>query len=138
MIEYDKLKNSLKHLELQFENYQTLEDSQPKLIKEAVSESVIQRFETCWDCLWKILKRFLREEIGLAEVPNGPNPILRLANENILLPTPIENWLVYAKTRVNTSHDYSGEKAQEALQIMQDYINDAIALYQSMSKENWE
>ncbi len=137
MIEYEKLRKSLEHLELQFENYQTLDDSLPKLIKEAVAESVIQRFETCWDCLWKILKRYLVEEIGLPDVPNGPNPILRLANENEILPTSIEDWLKYAKTRVSTSHDYSGEKAQEALLIMGAYISDAIELYKYISKMDW-
>lgn len=138
MIEYDKLKKLLKHLELQFENYQTLDDSLPVLIKEAVAESVIQRFETCWDCLWKILKRYLVEEIGLPSVPNGPNPILRLANENDILPTPIEVWLKYAKTRVGTSHDYSGEKAQEALLIMGAYISDSIKLYEIMNIKDWK
>ena len=107
-------------------------------MKEAVRESVVQRFETCWDCLWKVLKRYLVEEIGLPELPNGPNPILRLANENNLLPSPIERWLVYAKARVGTSHDYSGKKAQDALELMGDFIPDAIALYQTMSGENRE
>ncbi len=83
MIEYDKFKKSLKHLELQFQNHQSLDDKLPELMQEAVSESVIQRFETCWDCLWKLLKRYLEEEIGLPEVPNGPNPIIRLAGENV-------------------------------------------------------
>lgn len=138
MIEYNKFQKALKHLEVQFENYRTLDENLPELIQEGIAESVIQRFETCWDCLWKVLKRYLEEEIGLPEVPNGPNPILRLANENNLLPGTLENWLGYAKARVNTSHDYSGEKAQDALAIMGDFVDDAIGLYQTMSGESWE
>ncbi len=138
MIDYDKFQMSLKHLEVQFENYRTLGDDQPELIQEAVVESVIQRFETCWDCLWKLLKRYLEEEIGLPEVPNGPNPILRLAFENNLLPSPLENWLGYAKARVATSHDYSGEKAQDAIGLMGDFIDDAIGLFQTLSGDSWE
>ena len=138
MIEYDKFKRSLKHLELQFENYNGLDTTLPELMQEAVSESVIQRFETSWDCLWKILKRYLEEEIGLPEVPNGPNPIIRLAGENHLLSTSVDQWLKYAKIRVDTSHDYSGEKANDALEIMSDFVDDAIGLYQTMSRETWE
>lgn len=134
MIEYDKLQKALQHLELQFQNYQTLDKNQPTLIQEAVSESVIQRFETCWDCLWKVLKRYLEEEIGLANLPNGSNPILRLANENNLLPSPVEIWLLYARARIKTSHDYSGEKAKEALSLMDAFIKDAKSLYQVLSK----
>ena len=75
-------------------------ESLPQLIREGVAESVIQRFETCWDCLWKVLRRYLQEQIGLAEVPNGPNPVLRLANENRLLPGSVEQWLRYGEARV--------------------------------------
>jgi len=138
MIEYDKFQKALKHLEAQYENYRTLDESQPEIIQEAVVESVIQRFEVCWDCLWKVLKRYLEEEIGLPEVPNGPNPVLRRANENHLLSRPIEAWMKYAKARIDTSHDYSGEKAKDAIGLMADFIDDAIGLYQTMTGETWE
>ena len=59
MIDYSKLKDSLTHLELQFNNYQTLDAGLPDLMREAVMESVIQRFEVCFDTLWKTLKRYL-------------------------------------------------------------------------------
>ncbi|MBE0501860.1 MAG: nucleotidyltransferase substrate binding protein [Desulfuromonadales bacterium] len=84
------------------------------------------------------MKRYLEEEIGLAELPNGPKPILRLANENNLLPSDIVNWLQYNQARVDTSHDYSGEKVDRALKIMTDFVTDAIGLYKTMSGENWE
>ena len=138
MIEYNNFQKSLKNLEAQFENYRTLDDSLPKIIQEAVAESVIQRFEICWDCLWKLLKRHLQEEIGLPEVPNGPNPVLRLANENQLLPGSVEQWLRYGKARVATAHDYSGKKANDALNIMGRFIDDAIRLYQTLSGKNWQ
>jgi len=137
MIDYSKFEKALKHLQAQFENYKTLDPSLPELIQEAVSESVIQRFETCWDCLWKVLKRHLVEELGIPEVPNSPKPILRLANENRLLPSPIEHWLRYANTRIATVHDYSGEKAKEALASMGDFIHDAIGLYQKLTGKEW-
>lgn len=138
MIEYDRFQKALKHLEDQFENYRTLDDSLPKIIQEAVAESVIRRFETCWDCLWKLLKRHLQEEIGLPEVPNGPNPVLRLANENQLLPGSIEQWLRYAKVRVATARDYSGKTVSDTLDIMNRFVDDAIRLYQTLSGRNWQ
>jgi nucleotidyltransferase substrate binding protein (TIGR01987 family) len=140
MIDYDKLKKSLKHLELQFENLKHAED-RPELTdidREGIAESVIQRFETCYDTLWKTLKRYLSEEIGLADTPNSPKPILKLAGQNDLFSAPVEQWLKYADARVNTAHDYSGEKAEECLTIMADFIDDAIGLYQTMSGQTWE
>ncbi len=128
MIDYSKFEKALKHLQTQFQHYQTLDPSLPDYLQEAMAESVIQRFETCWDCLWKVLKRYLEEAIGLPEVPNGPKPILRLAHENRLLPGNIEDWIEYANLRVATAHDYSGEKAQKALARMEDFIRDATTL----------
>lgn len=137
MIDYSKLQKALKHLELQFANLQTLDCSQPQLIREAVAESVIQRFETCYDCLWKVLKRFLIEELGLPETPNSPKPVFRTAFENDLLKNGVENWLNYAEARIGTSYDYSGEKALAAIKIMPSFIENAISLYRIMSKEEW-
>jgi nucleotidyltransferase substrate binding protein (TIGR01987 family) len=137
MISYEKFKSSLKALEVQHQHYTKMEATQPTWIQEAVAESIIQRFETCFDSMWKVLKRYLGEEIGLADIPNGPKPILRLANENNLLSSDIELWFTYLKARNATAHDYSQEKALAALDIAEAYINDAIGLYQTMSGETW-
>ena len=137
MIDYDKFRMSLKRLEEQHENYRTLDTSLPDLLQEAVAESVIQRFETCYDCLWKVLKRHLIYEFGIAGAPNSPKPIFRLANENNLFAVSVEVWLSYANARVDTTHDYDGEKAKACLAIMPDFIDDAIGLYKTMTGTVW-
>ena len=138
MIDFHKFRMSLKRLEEQHENYQTLDTSLPGLMQEGIAESVIQRFETCYDCLWKVLKRFLIEALGVADAPNSPKPIFRLANENDLFAAPLEQWFRYAAARVGTTHDYDGEKAKACLALMPDFIDDAIGLYQTMSGSAWE
>lgn len=140
MIDYDKLQKSLKHLELQFENYKRAQDRAEltDIDREAIAESVIQRFETCYDTLWKDLKRYLIEDSGLADVPDSPKKILKLAGQNELFASPVEQWLKYADARTSTAHDYSGEKAAEVLLIVGDFIDDAIGLYQTMSGTTWE
>lgn len=138
MIQYDKFKKSLKHLQAQYRNYSDMDDNLPEITKEAIGESVVQRFEVFYDCLWKVLKRYLTEELGLPDVPNSPKPVFRLAMENDILPSAVENFIAYADARVGISHDYSGEKEQEALNIVGNFINDAAKLYQIMSKENFD
>ena len=140
MIDYEKRQKSLKHLELQFENYQRAQD-RPELTeldREAIAESVIQRFETCYDTLWKDLKRYLIEGLGLADVPNSPKPIIKLAGQNDLFASPVEKWLEYADARTDTAHDYSGEKAASTLATVEDFLADAIGLYQTLTGTTWE
>ena len=140
MIDYEKLQKALKHLEAQFENHRLAQDRQEltEIDREAIAESVIQRFETCYDTLWKDLKRYLIEELGLAEVPNNPKAILKLAGQNDLFRSSVEQWLKYADARTSTAHDYSGDKAMEALSLVGDFIEDAIGLYQTMTGTTWE
>lgn len=138
MIDYSKLRLSLKRLEEQHENHLRQDSSLPVLIREGIAESVIQRFKTCYDCLWKVLKRYLNEELGIAEPPNSPKPIIRLAYENNLFASPLEQWLRYAEVRIGTSHDYDGEKAQACLELMPNFVDDAIGLYQTMTGAAWE
>lgn len=143
MTDYDKFKKSLRQLALQFANYQgvTKRADLSELDKEGIAESVIQRFETCYDCVWKHLKRYLMENLGLPEVPNSPKPIFRLAADNRLFRASTEQWLSYADARIQTSHDEdsrSGEKAKIALALMANFIADATALYETLTGERWE
>jgi nucleotidyltransferase substrate binding protein (TIGR01987 family) len=144
MIDYSKFRKSLKNLELQYANYSASEirTELSGLDKEGLAESVIQRFEVCYDSAWKITKRYLVEISGLPNVPNSPKPILRLADENDLLTNEesndtLERWLNYADILSGTSHDYAAEKAESCLAAVDDFIRDAIFLYQKLTAELW-
>jgi len=139
MIDYDKLQRSLRHLEVQFDNWQRAKD-RPELTeldRQAIGESVIQRFETCFDTLWKTLKRYLLEELGVADVPNAPKVVLRIAGQSNVLPSSVEQWLRYLDARNDTAHDYSEAKAEECLANIEDFVHDAIGLFETMSGAPW-
>ena len=138
MVDYDNFRRSLKNLELQNANRRQLPLDLPQLIHEGIDESVIQRFEVCYDTLWKTLRRFLIDEMGFPTVSGSPRAIVRLAGDNGLLESPIERWMEYINLRIGTAHDYSGEKAAAALERVDDFIADAIALFENITGEKWE
>ncbi len=138
MIDYGTLRLSLERLEEQHANYRQGNPALSDLDREGIAESVIQRFETCYDCLWKVLKRHLTEVLGIPDPPNSPKPIFRLANENDLLRSSVEQWLRYTDARIGTSHDYDGKKAKACLALVPDFIGDAIDLYRTMSGASWQ
>ena len=137
MIHYEKLQISLKRLQEQNSNYLELDENYPEFVLEGIRESVVQRFKTSYDTLWKVLRRYLIEVLGVADAPNSPKPILRLANENDLLDSSLEQWFKYAQARVNTSHDYDGEKAKAYLALVPDFIEDAVSLFCTMRGKPW-
>ena len=138
MIDYGNLKSSLKNLEVQHGHLLNLSRDYPSFVHEGMAESVIQRFETCYDTLWKTLRRHLIEVLGIAEVPNSPRFLSRIADENSLLAAGGEQWELYIQTRIDTTHDYDREKATNAIAVMPEFIDDAIDLYTTMTGEDWE
>ena len=137
-IDYSNFKRSLKNLEMQHEHLLHLSPDYPSFVREAMAESVIQRFEICYDALWKVLRRHLIEALGIAEIPNSPRPIFRISDENRLLAAGAEQWELYIRTRIDTTHDYDEEKAARAIGVTTEFINDAIRLYTAMTGEAWE
>ena len=138
MISYDKFRDSLRLLQEQHENYVHRLDSVPGWVRPAVEESVIQRFETCYDSLHKVLRRHLIEILGVAEVPVAPSKIFELASGSDLLPSGLERWQIYVNIRIGTAHDYSGEKARNCLETVPEFLADAGALYETLTGETWE
>lgn len=129
------LTKALEHLRVQYQNF-ARSSQRPELThldRDALAESVVQRFETAYDCAWKTLKHFLGHEVGLPDLPNSPKPILRIAAESNVLHSPIENWLSYADARTATAHDYSGKKAEQARELVQQFLEDCQALLISLS-----
>lgn len=123
-IDYSKLKLAIQHLNAQWENYATC-DSRPELSpldRDAIRESVIQRFEVTYDVLWKATKRYMLYTLGLPDIPNSPKPILRLAHENGILSDDITFWLKVADARVATSHDYSSTKADACIELLPTFL----------------
>ena len=137
MIDFGNFHRSLKNLELQNDNRKSLPSELPQLLREAVDESVIQRFEVCYDSLWKALRRHLIEEQGLPEVAASPRAVFRLAGEVGVMTSPVERWMEYVNLRIGTAHDYSSEKAAAVLKRMDDFLADAMDLYQTITGESW-
>ena len=137
-IDYSNFRMSLKNLETQHGHLLNLSPDYPPFVHEGMAESVIQRFETCYDTLWKALRRHLVEALGLPEIPNSPRPVFRIADENGLLAGGGAQWELYVQTRIDTTHDYDREKAAKAIALMPDFIADAIRLHSTLTGELWE
>jgi len=138
MVNYRYLEESIRRLQEQVINYQTLNEDYPKNIHEAIADSVEWRFKFCYDALWKILRKHIIEELALPDVPNSPKPVFRIANENDLLDSAVEKWFKYVKARIDIYHDYIGENTTARMQIIPDFVADAIVLYCKMSGKKWE
>ena len=122
---YEKLSQSLQRLKEQYANY-TNKTNRSVLDEEGIKESIIKRFEICHDTLWKHLKKYLQEKEKLSDLPNSPNGVFRKAYEtNIIDETTLSRLMDYNNLRIMTAHDYSEAKAQQSLNKISHFIQDA-------------
>lgn len=137
-IEFTYLKLSLKNLEEQFANYKTMDDNLPNLMREAVAESTIKRFEIHFDCLKKVLQKYARDRGATTAETEYAKDIFRAADRVDLLDSQADKWIAYTDMRNDTTHEYDGEMVEKILGTMDRFIDDAIGLYQTLSGESWE
>ncbi len=78
------------------------------------------------------------EHFGIADPPNSPKPMFRIAHESLPFLAPAEQWLRNADARTSTAYDYDGEKAKACLAIVSGFIEDAIDLYETMTGRSWQ
>ncbi|MCY4524888.1 MAG: nucleotidyltransferase substrate binding protein [Halobacteriovoraceae bacterium] len=134
MIKYDNFKKALGRLKEQNNLYKQEDVEKPHRYTDSAKESLVQRFETCYDCLWKTLQKYLKEELGISEEFGKAPIVFRAAIKNNFLSSRWP-WKKYNKARIGTAHDYDASKAQEVIDLVDEFIKDAIELYQKMSKE---
>ena len=105
MIDYSTFRSSLKRLEEQNGNHRQGNPALSDLDRDRGIPSSASR-------LLRLpvegAERYLT--LGVADTPNSPKPVFRLAHENDLLAAPLD-----ADARIDTSHDCDGEKAKGRL-----------------------
>ena len=131
------LRTVLDNLEEQHNHLRHLESDTPRLTREGITESVIQRFEICYDITWKTLRRFLIEELRIPDIPNSPKPIFRIAAENRLVGDAGQRWQDYSRTRIQTTHMYNQEIVDSAIALIPAFLRDAANLAECMERGTW-
>ena len=110
-VHYSKCRLSLRRPAEQYDNYRNPPPGRTRLDAEGVAESAIQRFEVCFYCLWKVLKRHLIADFGLADPPNDSTPrtVCSMPLRNSGCATPTRVW-----TRRTTTTARGRERASRS------------------------
>lgn len=135
-MDFDQFKKVIRRFEEMLNAYKDDTADRSDLEREAIQDSLVKRFEYSLEVAWKSCKRYLHEE-GFAEAASGsPKSIIRLAGEASIVGS-VENWIRYINARQSTSHDYSAEKADQVLAVVDDFYRDVVELYQALSGDRW-
>ena len=107
----DILATALERLEESLSSFADKESKSPQRHSES-RDSVIKRFEFCFDLLWKCLKDYLEKQCGISAA--SPKTVFReCLAQNVINKEEFDGLLSMLDDRNNTSHRYDESMAEE-------------------------
>ena len=97
--------------------------------KEIARAAVIQHFEFTYELCWKIMKRYIKMEIGAEANRLFHKELFRLSAEKWLI-TDFHQWVKFHDARNRTSHVYNEEVADDVYETAKQFagpLHDFIA-----------
>ena len=134
-LQLDSLAKSIDTLERSVKTANRVDDSDEDL-QEAVRAGVIHSFEVAYEQFWKMMQRWLKENIGAASVDGvTQRNLFRLSAKNHLI-ADAERWMDYHKARNSTSHTYNEEAAENVFAEATEFVHDSKQLLSVLEERN--
>ncbi len=134
-LQLDSLAKSIDRLERSVKAANKLDTSDEDL-QETVRAGVIQHFKVAYELSWKMIKRWLEENIVAASVDGvTQRNLFRLGAENRLIADP-ELWMDYHKARNSTSHTYNEDAAERVFAKATEFVHDVKYLLRMLKARN--
>ncbi|MCZ9918329.1 HI0074 family nucleotidyltransferase substrate-binding subunit [Brachyspira hyodysenteriae] len=112
----ETLEKSIKALEQSVNVYYIYKEDDNKDLVETISSGVIQNFEVAYENSWKLIARWLDENISAdTSHKTTKKGLFRLAGEYFLI-DDVNTWIEFHESRNSTSHIYSNEISYNVLQ----------------------
>lgn len=117
------------------ENKEKNGQDNPDLI-EALRAGVIQNFECCYEISWKMMKRWLENNLSPTEVDGVPRRgLFRIAAENRLIDDVVA-WMDFHRGRNIPSHTYDEVTAETVSELTVGSIPFVSTLIEALEKRN--
>ena len=134
-LQLGSLAKSIDILERSVKTANTLNTSDEDL-QETVRAGVIQHFKVAYELSWKMIKRWLEENIVAASIDGvTQRNLFRLGAENRLI-ADSELWLDYHKARNSISHTYNEDAALNVFAEAAEFVHDAKYLLKMLEARN--
>jgi nucleotidyltransferase substrate binding protein (TIGR01987 family) len=135
-LDLNSLKKAIDVLQRSIKVAQIELKSSEKDLRETIRAGVIQNFEVAYEQSWKIMKRWLEQNIGNTYVDGVTRrELFRLAAENHLV-SDVNKWMEYHHSRNLTTHTYDEDIAEEVFQTAYNFYSDAQRLIKELEFRN--
>ena len=132
-LQLDSLRKSIDTLERSVKTASRVDDSDEDLL-ETVRAGVIQHFEVAYEVSWKMIQRWIKENVSI-DVKITKNALYQRAAEYGLI-ADVEIWMEYHNARIATSHTYDEDAAYDVFLIASEFVHDAKQLLKILEERN--
>lgn len=126
------MQDKIEQLETAFQSLKIIIDAycreEKGIIKDGLRDSIIQRFEFCAELSWKLMKKYLDENLMIVEY--SPRSVVKEAYKQRLIDDG-EVWLDILEDRNLTSHTYDENTANR---IRDNIINNYVDIFEKLIK----
>ena len=125
-LNFNSLKKAIESLERSIVVVDTHLTTFDAATQETLRAGVIQNFEVAYEQCWKMIQRWLKDNITPEEAdnPRTRKDLFRLAAKYQLIDDPLP-WFTYGEARNLTSHMYDEEKALSVFNTAKAFLTDA-------------
>ena len=135
-LELNSWKKSLLALERALNIVQAQPDASNIDLIETLRAGVVQNFEVAYEQSWKMIKRWLEQNLGSSYVDGVTRrQLFRLSHENRLI-DDVDLWMTFHHSRNQTSHTYNQTTADEVFTVATQFLPQATDLFSRIEKRN--
>ncbi len=118
---------------------QSLAQTAPGSIDYEVFRNAVKSFELTLETAGKLLRKCLKQYVGSPQAIDGlvfKDVLRHAALHGLLSAEELERWLLYRDSRNDTAHNYGEEFAEQTLQLIAHFKEDALALYETLRQKH--
>jgi nucleotidyltransferase substrate binding protein (TIGR01987 family) len=106
---------------------------------EVFRNAVIKSFELTLETAGKLLRKVLKQYVGSPKTIDAlvfKDVLRHAALHGLLSAGELERWLVYRDSRNDTAHNYGEKFAEQTLQLIASFKEDALTLYETLRRKH--
>ena len=135
-LELTSLERAIVTLAQSLDSVERYRDSLPEELRETLRSGIIQNFEVAYELSWKMMKRWLEQNLSPDIADGVPRrELYRLAVESRLI-DDVERWMVFHRARNESSHTYDFRVAESVERAARPFLDGARLLLQRLKARN--
>lgn len=134
-LDFSPLEKSLTALECSLRVVAECVASEDSDLHSTLRAGVVQNFEVAYELSWKMMKRWLEQNVEPDVDGVSRRQLFRLCHENRLI-DEVDVWMGFHRSRNETSHTYNQSTAEKVFAVAEPFLREAQKVLSRLQERN--